>query len=130
MSTAGSMAGPSGADLRDRILGPPPARDGWPAPLAACAEALSAGEVDHLWDPYWTRPGLDARARLVASIATMIALGQEDQLRPYLAGALRSGLLSEEELGELVMHAAGYTGFPKSLAARHVLQAVFDEEEA
>ena len=71
----------------------------------------------------WNRPGLDKRSRslcMVAIAATMPEI--TPNLVLHLKGALVNGL-SKEEILEVILHAAFYTGFPR---AGVTLNAAFD----
>lgn len=86
---------------------------------AAQANALTADFQDFItryaWGEVWQRPGLDLRTRSFLTLAMLIALGRDDELRLHLRGALNNGL-SREEIREVLMHAAIYCGVP---AANH-----------
>ncbi|MEX2482512.1 MAG: 4-carboxymuconolactone decarboxylase [Gammaproteobacteria bacterium] len=86
---------------------------------AAKASPLTADFQDFItryaWGEVWQRPGLDRRTRSFLTLAMLIALGRDDELRLHLQGALNNGL-SREEIREVLMHAAIYCGVP---AANH-----------
>ena len=44
----------------------------------------------------WTRPGLPVRDRSMITVALLAALGQPEELRSHLAGALSVGISREE----------------------------------
>jgi 4-carboxymuconolactone decarboxylase len=65
----------------------------------------------------YTRPGLDLRAREIATIAALTALGNA---APQLGVHIRAGLnvgLSRAEIVEIIMQMAVYAGFPAALNA-------------
>jgi 4-carboxymuconolactone decarboxylase len=64
----------------------------------------------------WQRPGLDHKGRMVCALSALTALGCEPQLRGFLPAALTVGF-SREEVGEILMHTAPYSGFPRALNA-------------
>jgi len=78
------------------------------------------------YDEVFERPGLDLRTRELLALAHLIALGQVDQLRTHLHGALRAGA-TPDELRELVVHAAMFVGFPRALAAADAVRDVLGE---
>lgn len=78
-----------------------------------------------LYGMVWARPGLPLRTRSLITVAALTALHLPDELRLHTAAALRNGL-SRRELGEVVMHAAGYAGFPKGVEGMRVLREVFE----
>ncbi len=59
----------------------------------------------------YTRPGLDLRARQLATIAALTVLGNgKPQLRAHINGALNLGI-SREEIVEVIIQMALYGGF-------------------
>src|SRR6201990_417955 len=62
----------------------------------------------------WERPGLSKRDRSLITVATLVALGRERQLRSHLERALANGV-SKAELGELITHLAFYAGWPAAM---------------
>jgi 4-carboxymuconolactone decarboxylase len=82
----------------------------------------------YAWGGVWTRPGLDRRARSMITLATLTALGRENEIELHVRGALRNGL-TPEEIGEVLMHTAVYAGVPAANAAFAIAQRVIDEGE-
>ena len=78
-----------------------------------------------LYGMVWAREGLPRRTRSVITVAALVALHMPEELRIHVAGALRNGV-SRRELCEVVMHAAGYAGFPKGVEGMRVLRATFE----
>jgi 3-oxoadipate enol-lactonase/4-carboxymuconolactone decarboxylase len=72
------------------------------------------------WGEIWARPGLDRRARSIATLATLVALGRHEELRIHVPGARRNGL-SREEICEVVLHAGVYGGVPAANSAMPVV---------
>ncbi|MER2170352.1 MAG: carboxymuconolactone decarboxylase family protein, partial [Psychrobacillus psychrodurans] len=52
--------------------------------------------------------------------------GAFDQLRVHLQAALNVGL-SKEEIIEIIIHCAGYVGFPKAVHAMGIAGEIFEE---
>ncbi len=73
----------------------------------------------------WARPGLSRRNRSLITVAALTALHMPAELRLHALGALRNGL-SRRQLGEIVMHVAGYAGFPVGVEGMRVLREAFD----
>ncbi len=82
--------------------------------------------VGSAWADVWSRPGLDRRSRSVVTLAVLMALGHWEELRMHVAAALRNGL-SEEEIGEVLLHATVYCGAPAGNRAFAVAQEVLRE---
>jgi 4-carboxymuconolactone decarboxylase len=78
------------------------------------------------WGDVWARPGLDRRMRSAITVAVLAALGREGELEMHLRAARRNGL-TEEEIGEVLLHTAVYAGVPAANAAFAVAQRVFAE---
>src|ERR1044072_542977 len=73
----------------------------------------------------YSRPGLDLRAREIATIAALTALGNAS---PQLKGHIEAGLnvgLSREEIAETIMQMAVYAGFPAALNGLFAAKEVF-----
>jgi 4-carboxymuconolactone decarboxylase len=81
----------------------------------------------YAWGDVWARPGLDRRARSVATLAALVALGAENEIPLHVRGALRNGL-SEDEIKEVILHSAVYAGVPRANAAFAIAQKVLAEE--
>src|SRR5690606_25812594 len=60
----------------------------------------------------YSRPMLDLKQREIITLTSLITQGATAQLPFHVDAALNVGLTPEEIL-ELVMHCAGYVGFPK-----------------
>ena len=75
----------------------------------------------YAWGEIWTRPGLDRRTRSCITLTALVALGRLDELEMHLRAALRNGL-SEDEIGEVLLHSAIYCGVPAANAAFAVAQ--------
>jgi 4-carboxymuconolactone decarboxylase len=75
----------------------------------------------------YSRPGLDLRAREIATIAALTAMGNASpQLKVHIEAGLNVGL-TKDEITETIMQMAVYAGFPAALnglfAAREVFAA-------
>jgi len=70
----------------------------------------------YAWGEVWTRPGLDRRTRSCITLTALVALGRLDELEMHVRAALRNGL-SEDEIGEVLLHSAVYCGVPAANAA-------------
>lgn len=88
--------------------------------------ALGSFIMDHALAKVWARPGLSRRDRSLIVVAVLGALGQPNQLRAHVNGALNHGL-SPEEVREIATHVAGYAGFPRGLEAMKVVNEVIAE---
>ncbi len=74
----------------------------------------------------YARPGLDLRAREIATIAALTALGYAGpQLEVHVAAGLNVGL-TEQEIIEIIIQMAVYAGFPAAINGLNAAKAVFD----
>ncbi|WP_329264630.1 carboxymuconolactone decarboxylase family protein [Streptomyces sp. NBC_01478] len=92
---------PEDADLRDDGVG---------------GDLVEIGLVS-VWAELWARDGLARRDRSLVTLGILIALGAEDELGSHVRIGLNNGL-TEDEISEVLYHAAGYAGFPRAMAAR------------
>jgi 4-carboxymuconolactone decarboxylase len=78
------------------------------------------------WGDIWSRPGLDRRARSIAVLSSLIALGHHNELAMHVAAALRNGL-TVDEIQEVILQSAIYAGVPAANEAFRVAHAVLVE---
>jgi 4-carboxymuconolactone decarboxylase len=109
---------PSGGEIRQRVFGAP---NGQPTPpgdpfLAPFFETA----VEHVWGGVWNRPGLELKYRSLVVVSALAALGQLDEIKPHIHGALNLGW-SADELRETLLQIGGYAGFPAAREALRVL---------
>lgn len=74
-----------------------------------------------LFGDIWQRSVLSPRERSLITLATLSALGREQQLPWHLEFAQKNGL-NREELVELFTHQAFYAGWPAAVTALALLQ--------
>lgn len=80
------------------------------------------------WNDIWNRPELDHRSRSIVVLATTIALRHWGEFRIHLRGALTNGL-TRDEIKEILMQSAIYSGVPAANHAFKEAMAVFAEME-
>jgi 4-carboxymuconolactone decarboxylase len=78
---------------------------------------------DVLFADVWERPELSPRDRSLVTVAALIALGRDAQLKSHLSRALQNGV-TREELAEVATHLAFYAGWPAGMSAVNVLAEV------
>ena len=108
-----------GDDIRKKLFGTPPS----PGPTF---DRLNAVTVEHLFGDIWTRPGLALRDRSLITCAVLTALGKELQLKVHMKGALNIGV-GREEILEMMVHIAHYSGWPTAVNGTRVAEEVFKE---
>ena len=100
----------------------------WPAILKGPGGQFPAAKLapdyfDHVqqsaFGDIWSRPGLPVRDRSMITVALLAALGQPEELRSHIAGALNVGI-SREEIVEVIMHTSIYAGVPAAGSAMRV----------
>ena len=74
----------------------------------------------------WTRPGLDLKTRALITVITDTSTAAWPELRIHLRMARNQGW-TEAELGEALLHTAGYIGAPSVREALLVAREVFEE---
>lgn len=72
----------------------------------------------------YSRNTLSHAQREVITLTTLITQGAFDQLRVHLQAALNVGL-TKEEIMEIIIHCAGYVGFPKAVQAMGIAGEIF-----
>jgi 3-oxoadipate enol-lactonase/4-carboxymuconolactone decarboxylase len=80
------------------------------------------------WGDVWSRPGLDRRSRSIAVLSSLIAHGHQEELAMHLRAALRNGL-TIDEIGEVILQSAVYSGIPAANTAFRIAGTVFAETD-
>lgn len=95
------------------------------AALADIAPDFARYLIEFPFGDIYSRPGLDLRAREIATIAALTALGHAaPQLKVHIAAGLNVGL-SRDEIVEIIMQMAVYAGFPAALNGLFAAKEVF-----
>jgi 3-oxoadipate enol-lactonase/4-carboxymuconolactone decarboxylase len=81
------------------------------------------------WGDVWSRPGLDRRSRSVAVLSSLIAHGHHEELAMHLRAALRNGL-TIDEIREVILQSAIYSGVPAANTAFRIASEVFGSDGA
>jgi 3-oxoadipate enol-lactonase/4-carboxymuconolactone decarboxylase len=81
----------------------------------------------YAWGDVWARPGLDRRARSIATLAALVTLRAENEIAPHVRAALRNGL-TPEEIKETILHTAIYAGLPAANSAFVITQGILSED--
>lgn len=79
------------------------------------------------WGDVWSRAGLDRRTRSCITIAILAALGCREEVGIH-ARLGRANGLTEEEIGEVLLHTAAYAGIPRAHAAFASAQAALEAD--
>jgi 4-carboxymuconolactone decarboxylase len=100
---------------------------------AAIAKRNAFGEefqdliTRYAWGEIWTRPNLPRQTRSLITVAMLIALNREEELRLHLRAALRNGV-TQEEIRETLLQSAIYCGVPAANSAFRIAQEIFGDK--
>jgi len=99
------------------------------AALAPIAPDFARMLIEFPFGDIYSRPQLDLRAREIATIAALAALGNaQPQLKVHIEASLNVGV-TREEIVEVFMQMAVYAGFPAALNALFAAREVFEQRE-
>jgi 4-carboxymuconolactone decarboxylase len=100
------------------------------ASLADIAPDFATYILEFPFGDIYNRPGLDLRAREIATIAALTAMGNAaPQLKVHIEAGLNVGL-SHTEITEIIMQMAVYAGFPAALNGLFAAKEVFAHRPA
>jgi 4-carboxymuconolactone decarboxylase len=80
----------------------------------------------YAWGEIWMRPGLPRKTRSLITIGMMVALNRGEELRLHLRAAVKNGV-TQQEIQEVLLHAAIYCGVPAANSAFHAAEEIFAE---
>lgn len=80
----------------------------------------------YAWGEVWARRQLTRTQRSIATLASLVTGGHENEFRMHVRAALRNGL-TRTEIAEVVHHTALYAGLPAANSAMAILREVFAE---
>lgn len=93
------------------------------------AEFVANFVQEHIFGELWQRDVIDLRTRSLCTIAAIVACrGSEDALKNHVRGALANGATREQIL-EVVVHTAVYSGFPVLPSAMRASQEAIEDCE-
>jgi len=93
--------------------------------LADIAPDFAGYLFEYPFGDIYSRPGLDLRAREIATIAALAAMGNAaPQLKVHIEAGLNVGL-QREEIVEILMQMSVYAGFPAALNGLFAAKEVF-----
>lgn len=88
------------------------------------ASIVGAHAHEACFGAVWARDGLDRRSRSIATIAMLIGLRTEEELKHHVKAGVAHGL-TPRELEELLLQAVPYLGYPSvALAIRATREAL------
>jgi 4-carboxymuconolactone decarboxylase len=92
-------------------------------------QKFGAYATEAVFGMLWSRPGLDMKTRALICCITDTATARWPELKLHLRMARRQGW-TEDELGEALLHTAGYIGLPSVREALLTAREVFEELRA
>src|SRR3712207_2935320 len=104
---------------------PVPGRARFPNLPPEQADDVQRKLVEFCFGDTWGREGshVDLKTRRLLTIAALVAMGRERQLRGHISGALAQGI-TPEEVVESIVHLIAYCGFPAGLTALDIANEV------
>jgi gluconolactonase len=75
----------------------------------------------------WAREGLTRKMRSMLTMAMLIALGRQEELKAHIRGGLANGV-TREEISEILLHAAAYCGVPAAVSSMHSAREVLGSD--
>jgi 4-carboxymuconolactone decarboxylase len=81
---------------------------------------------EYVWGEIWSRPGLNKKTRSMLTIAMLVAMGKNDELKLHIRATKHTGV-TRDEVKEILMHAAIYAGVPAAFGAFQHAAQLFDE---
>ncbi len=104
---------------------PGPGRDRFPNLPPEQADDVQRKLTEFCFGDTWGREGshVDLKTRRLLTIAALVAMGRERQLRGHISGALAQGI-TPEEVVESIVHLIAYCGFPAGLTALDIANEV------
>ncbi len=84
---------------------------------------------EYAWGYVWSREGLDRKTRSLLNIALLTTLGRKEELALHMRAAKTNGV-TREEIREVLMHTAIYSGVPAAVDGFRVARGLIDAGEA
>lgn len=102
----------------------------WAADLRSFSPDFERFVVETAYGNVWSRPGLSARDREIATIAALIAMGNaRPELVSHMVMGRRIGITRDEVI-EIIFQMAVYAGFPVAIEALAAAREAFDGPDA
>jgi 4-carboxymuconolactone decarboxylase len=85
--------------------------------------------IDALYGSIWSRDEIiSLPERSLITVAVLVALNRENELKIHIRGALNLGV-SKEKIEEMILHVAHYSGFPTGVSANQILNEIVSDFE-
>jgi 4-carboxymuconolactone decarboxylase len=86
-------------------------------------DPLDLATLDYAFAEVWSRPGLDIRARRLITLGTVAAVGSAELMESHAYAAMRLGDMTRNELDEVVLQIAAYSGLAVAMSLRAAIDA-------
>ena len=114
-----------GNEIRERLQhGTYPVRERPRATASIPGLRNYTGEA--IFGAVWSRPGLDIRYRMLATLSVLTSLQRLSQFQTYVHSALSMGL-DPEEIQEVPIQCSLYAGFPSAVNSLELVHEAFRE---
>jgi 4-carboxymuconolactone decarboxylase len=114
-----------GAEILARLGAAPPGGGSTVAGSRKVAPDIHRIVDEALFGSIWQRPGLKIEHREMIVLSALTVLQRENQLRRHVAIAINLGLASQQVI-EVMIHAAFYSGVPAAFTSMGVAHEVFE----
>lgn len=128
MSTHTSKDFEQGLAMRKRVMGEAFVERAFTG-LTPFTEPLQEYITRNAWGDVWQRPGLDLKTRSLITVAMLVALGKQQELKGHVRGALNNGA-TPQDIQEVLLHASVYCGMPAAIEAFRSAAEVVDAPKA
>lgn len=98
-------------------------QQGYASPSNTTTAKLYPVAIQYGYGEIWHRPGLDHRSRMICALASFTALNLTGQLEKFIQAALNMEL-SRDEVIEVIIQTAPYSGFPMALNGLAIVEQV------
>ena len=90
---------------------------------------ISSDFMDHiiemLYGDIWSREDIiDIKERSLITLAVLVALNRENELKMHFRGARNIGI-TKEKIEEMILHVGHYSGIPTGVSANQILNDVW-----
>lgn len=97
--------------------------------LGAFAPKFAALNDDVLFGEVWSREDkLSLRDRSLVTVVSLMAMGLVDESFRYHLQTAKANGITQEEIAEIITHAAFYVGWPKAWAVFRMAKGIWTEE--
>ncbi len=97
--------------------------------LKSSGTPISSDFMDHiiemLYGDIWSREDIiDIKERSLITLAVLVALNRENELKMHFRGARNIGI-TKEKIEEMILHVGHYSGIPTGVSANQILNDVW-----